>query len=124
VARPPFSPGIFASAHNQRFWCSCASEVVTRVAGRTQLFVIPTGGSTMFVEPERRDLSSIPPQSKRWPKALRFQGVVGLQLPIKSERFTELRPLRKTAGSFQQPAGGSAPPERKMQNYETKPPSL
>jgi hypothetical protein len=35
-----------------------------------QLFVIPTGGSTVYVEPERRDLSSIPPQATRCLKCL------------------------------------------------------
>ncbi len=46
----------------------------------------------MFVEPERRDLSSIPPQPTRCPKALSLKGVVGLQLPIKSGRLTRLGP--------------------------------
>jgi hypothetical protein len=43
------------------------------VVGGRQLFVIPTGGSTMFVEPEWRDLSSTPPQATPWLEA----GVLG-----------------------------------------------
>ncbi len=44
--------------------------------GGAQLFVIPTAGSTVFVEPERRDLSSIPPQAA--PPCVRCGGECGL----------------------------------------------
>ncbi len=40
----------------------------------------------MYVEPERRDLSSIPPQATRWPECQVFRGSE-LQLRHKAQAF-------------------------------------